>query len=130
MNSPEANELHAKLERALSPEQDSILPSLGFTDSVMAAVLSQAPGPLHFPWKRALPGLIAAIVALAGFAAADLWVMTRTPAAAPASAALDWHPLLISILGHATNPTTLWTLLAFAVPVVALWLTRRLVLSR
>ncbi len=38
---------------------DNIVPSSGFTASVMAAVVRQAkiPPPIPFPWKRALPGL-------------------------------------------------------------------------
>lgn len=45
---------------------DEILPSSGFAVSVMDAVRREAaaPPPIPFPWKRALPGLVAAAVAL------------------------------------------------------------------
>jgi hypothetical protein len=38
---------------------DNIVPSSGFTASVMEAVMREAttPPPIPFPWKRALPGL-------------------------------------------------------------------------
>jgi hypothetical protein len=54
-----------ELDRILS-EDDEILPSSGFTVSVMEAVRREAstPPPIPFPWKRALPGLAAAALAL------------------------------------------------------------------
>ncbi|HTV81571.1 MAG TPA: hypothetical protein VME18_02885 [Acidobacteriaceae bacterium] len=130
MNPPQPSDWNRALDEALSEDRDGILPSLGFTDSVMTAVLSQAPAPLRFPWKRALPGLIAGGAALAGFAAAGVRALERMPATAPGSPARDWRPMLEPILQHATSPDTLWTLLALMIPVVTLWLTRRLLFSR
>ena len=48
------------LDRVLS-ESREIRPSESFTGSVMTAVRreAEAPPPLAFPWKRALPGLAA-----------------------------------------------------------------------
>ena len=48
-----------EMDRILSGE-DEILPSSGFTVSVMDAVRREAaaPPPIPFPWKRALPGLV------------------------------------------------------------------------
>jgi hypothetical protein len=48
---------------------DSIVPSSGFAASVMEAVRrdAEAPPPIPFPWKRALPGLIFCVGALAAF---------------------------------------------------------------
>jgi hypothetical protein len=122
--------LDQALDRALSDERDSILPSLGFTDSVMAVVRSEGPAPLRFPWKRALPGLIAGIAALVGFAGASIWVLERTPATAPAAPALDWKAILAPVLQRAVSPDTTWILVALLIPVVSLWLTRRLLFSR
>lgn len=53
-----------ELERILSEEE--ILPSSGFTASVMDAVFreAQTPPPIPFPWKRALPGMIAAAITI------------------------------------------------------------------
>ncbi len=57
---------HDQVDRILSRE-DEILPSSGFAVSVMDAVRREAaaPPPIPFPWKRALPGLVAAGLALA-----------------------------------------------------------------
>jgi hypothetical protein len=47
-------------------DDDAIVPSSGFTASVMEAVEREAsmPPAIPFPWKRALPGLAALVVAL------------------------------------------------------------------
>lgn len=53
------------IDRVLSSD-DSIVPSAGFAASVMEAVRrdAEAPPPIPFPWKRALPGLIYCVGAL------------------------------------------------------------------
>jgi hypothetical protein len=55
-----------ELDHVLSREAE-IIPSSGFVRSVMAAVRSEAaaPPPIPFPWKRALPGLLVCVVAIA-----------------------------------------------------------------
>jgi len=58
-----------ELDRILSrigSEKEEIIPSSGFTASVMDSVRREAttPPPIPFPWKRALPGLAAGCVAL------------------------------------------------------------------
>jgi len=55
-----------ELDRIFSKEQ-VILPSSGFGGCVMAAVVREAsaPAPIPFPWRRALPGLVASGLALA-----------------------------------------------------------------
>jgi len=57
---------HDNLDYLLSHEAD-IVPSSGFTASLMNAVdaQAQAPAPIAFPWKRALPGMAAAVLSLA-----------------------------------------------------------------
>lgn len=122
--------LDEALGAALSDERDGILPSSGFADSVMAAVRSNGPAPLRFPWKRALPGLIAGIVALVGFAGGDVWVLARMPASSWAASSLSWRTGVMQMLGRADNPAVLWTLVALLIPLVSLWLTRRLLFSR
>lgn len=54
------------LDRILSSKSDDIAPSSCLIASVMDAIHSEAaaPPPIPFPWKRALPGLAAAGVAL------------------------------------------------------------------
>src|SRR5438045_1181660 len=56
---------HDDLDRILSSEQE-IIPSAAFVDSVMSSVRREAgaPPPIPFPWRRALPGLCAAGIAL------------------------------------------------------------------
>jgi hypothetical protein len=56
------------IDRVLAGE-DSIVPSSGFAASVMEAVRrdAEAPPPIPFPWKRALPGLIYCVGALVAF---------------------------------------------------------------
>jgi hypothetical protein len=51
------------LDRILSTEV-ALLPSLGFSESVMLAVQEQAsaPAPFPFPWKFALPGMALLLV--------------------------------------------------------------------
>lgn len=46
--------------------EDEIQPTSGFTASVMEAVRQEAatPPPIPFPWRRAIPGLIATVVVL------------------------------------------------------------------
>lgn len=53
------------LDRILSGEEP-IAPSAGFVASVMVAVRQEnaTPAPLSFPWKRALPGIAAAIISV------------------------------------------------------------------
>jgi hypothetical protein len=53
-----------EIDRILSQStSDEILPSLGFTATVMEGVRREAGAPpaISFPWKRALPGLAAGI---------------------------------------------------------------------
>jgi hypothetical protein len=78
------------LERVLC--DDEIVPSSGFVARVMDAVRieAEAPPAIPFPWVRALPGIIAAAVALiavvvgfAGFLSAG----SEGPAAAPVETA-------------------------------------------
>lgn len=61
------------IERAFIDE--TIIPSAGFSASVMEAVRQDAavPPPLHFPWARALPGIVvtAAVVTMLAFACVE-----------------------------------------------------------
>jgi hypothetical protein len=53
-----------EMDRALAGG-GGIVPSSGFASSVMEAVRrdAEAPPPIPFPWKRALPGLIVCVAA-------------------------------------------------------------------
>jgi hypothetical protein len=65
----------------VSSGAESLEPSSGFAAAVMERVRveAQAPGPIRFPWRRALPGLCMAALALA-VGTALLGVMVRTGA--------------------------------------------------
>lgn len=71
--------------------QERITPSAGFLASVMDAVEQEgrALPPLRFPWSRALPGLLAAGVAIVGVIGygAGLWGVPTAASFADESAA-------------------------------------------
>ena len=52
--------LDAKIEAILASEEE-LIPSSGFLGSVMERVQEEAvaPPPIPFPWKRAIPGILA-----------------------------------------------------------------------
>ena len=102
----------AQLQRALNAPGDSIVPSSGFADSVMAAVREEAtaPAPIPFPWKRALPGVTAALAALS-LLAVVLISLARALMHAPAAPA----SAIASFALHVNSAETLaWTLLVSA----------------
>lgn len=124
-----------QLDAALGSDQERILPSSGFVDAVMAAVQQEAaaPAPIPFPWKRALPGMIAAAILLGAMLAIvgeAFYTLARRAAAAPAQSAPGGGALLGPFLRSAVNPGVLWPALALAIPLVCLLLLRRLYFAR
>lgn len=112
---------HDDLERLLADE-DEITPSSRLLTSVMEAVEREAaaPPPLEFPWLRALPGLVAAIAALA----VGMW-----------NALAAWSdPAAIAVLGEELRRFTAlaadlglqWVVLALAITLVSVLLPLRL----
>lgn len=102
------------IDRILSKEQE-IIPSSGFLGSVMDAMQREATAPpIPFPWKRALPGLTAAGLAL-------VWVLVAG--------------ISLFIRGTVTQPLPSELLSSFALiigawkTVGASWITLALVLS-
>jgi len=77
------------LDRILSKEQD-IAPASGFVDAVMGSVRCEAavPPPIPFPWKRALPGISGAALALAALCVAVVTFVARGNSG-PSSSALS-----------------------------------------
>jgi hypothetical protein len=65
------------VDRILSKEQQ-IIPSAGFIMAVMGAVRGEraVPPPIPFPWRRALPGALAAILALVALSIAGTRLFT------------------------------------------------------
>jgi hypothetical protein len=122
-----------QLDAALGSEQDHILPSSGFADAVMTAVRQQAaaPAPIPFPWKRALPGIVAAVLllgAMLAMAGQAFFRLLRQAAAAPA--ALHGSPALAPFLRSALNPGVLWGVLSLVVPLICLLALRRMIFAR
>jgi hypothetical protein len=125
-----------EMDRILSRE-DEILPSSGFAVYVMDAVRREAaaPPPIPFPWKRALPGLVAggfamALVLVAGVV--TILRMARASTAPQLSLPLSLPSALTPIfelqrnLGSAAG----WTLLALLVSFVSVKLSMRLASGR
>src|SRR5688572_29916067 len=114
-----------ELDRVLSRKTE-IVPSSGFVGTVMDAVRNEAstPPPLPFPWKRALPGLVACLGLLVWFAVESFRVPERQASAPP----------IWSTLGSALGswlPTTEtyaagWILVSILVTLIALKLSMRL----
>jgi len=109
-----------ELDHTLSAT-DEIVPSSGFVDAVMDAVRHEAaaPPPIPFPWKRALPGLVVAAVALIALVIAA--VESFSPAAAPVKPALPhfW----VTIVGAARLLDAEWIALALLLSFVSIRLT-------
>jgi hypothetical protein len=123
-----------EMNRILSRENE-ILPSSGFAVSVMDAVRREAvaPPPIPFPWKRALPGLLAggfalALVLVAGVVAIVQWGRAAT---AP-QLSMSLPSLLTPILGWQRNlaGAASWTVLALLVTLVSVKLSMRLASGR
>jgi hypothetical protein len=114
-----------EFDRALSGEIP-IVPSAGFVHEVMEAVRHEAsaPPPIPFPWKRALPGLAAVVVALAA-----MIVILVKDASRPASAASAQNRL-IPALAHAASVANEyginWILLAMVITVACVMVSMRL----
>jgi hypothetical protein len=96
--------------------KDDIVPSSGFSASVMEAIAREAtaPPPIPFPWKRALPGLVWCLVVSIGFLMKSQGSGYNPP---PVSGGLD----LSALLGAAV-----WTFAAIAVSVLSVVLSIRL----
>jgi len=120
----------AALDRVLAAD-DSILPSSGFADAVMASVLHQtaAPAPLPFPWKRALPGLaaaVAAIVVLLAVIPSAVGAAFSSANRAPATLGTNILPASLSQL----NSPALWITVSLVLALACLAFCRRLITVR
>ena len=91
--------------------ETEILPSSGFTASVMGAVRREAsaPPPIPFPWKRALPGIAVAgaMLILVVVVIAVQFARNPAPSISPTSLS-EYGALLQSTFGSAV----LWVALA------------------
>lgn len=123
---------HDEIDRILSREQE-LLPSSGFSVSVMEAVRREAvePPPIPFPWKRAVPGLLVAVAALV----AIIWIFVSAAgrvvvpgAAAPPDT--GWQVFLGSTITNGLNPVVLWTCGTLVLTVLLVMFSMRLAGSR
>lgn len=120
-----------EINRILSRE-DEILPSSGFAVSVMDAVRREAaaPPPIPFPWKRALPGLVAAGIALALVLVAGIPQLERASTDPRFSTSL---PSVVPLIFHGNGgieSATIWTMLTLLLTFASVKLSMRLASGR
>lgn len=124
----------ADIARALASGRDSLLPSSGFSASVMAAIAhdASAPAPIPFPWKRALPGFAAIAVALALLVATLISMFLSAPSvpAAAQTNAVDSAALLPFLHSTQSANIVIWTAVAIGAGIVSLVYFRRLLATR
>ena len=118
------------LNKALSPENDSITPSSGFAGSVMSTIASYdaTPRKIPFPWKQALPGLAATTLMVLLLAAAFVFAFRTWKPSASVPADLQTVLTLVpkSLVAAEAEPL----LGALAAAIACLALTHRLMLPR
>jgi hypothetical protein len=124
---------HDEIDRILSRE-DEILPSSGFAVSVMDAVRREAaaPPPIPFPWKRAIPGLVAAGVVLVLVLVGGVVAVGQLGRAASPDLSLAFPSLSSSTFGsqRSLGSATIWTALALLASLVSVKLSMRLASGR
>lgn len=124
---------HDEIDRILSRE-DEILPSSGFAVSVMDAVRREAaaPPPIPFPWKRAIPGLVAAGVVLVLVLVGGVVAVGQLGRAASPDLSLAFPSLSSSTFGLQRNlgSATIWTALALVASLISVKLSMRLASGR
>jgi hypothetical protein len=119
-----------EIDRVLSLK-DEILPSSGFAASVMDAVRREAaaPPPIPFPWKRALPGLVAAGFALALVLVAGVVAITQRASTTPQFSA-SLPSVMPPIFHGGIESAAIWTALALLVAFVSVKFSMRLASGR
>jgi hypothetical protein len=120
------------LDQALSSAGDSILPSSGFTEGVMTAVLSDAaaPAPLAFPWRRALPGLAGVAIAVVLLVAAIVSVLRSGPLPDRIVPNLYYRWVANAGSGPMHSSDALWLVVSLSISVACLFLCRHLIRAR
>ena len=118
------------IDRILS-RSDEILPSSGFAVSVMDAVRSEAsaPPPIPFPWKRALPGVVAGVAALLLFLGASLSAVLRLmrESITPQLSMMPSPSGMSQVFHGGFESAVIWTLLALLVAFVSVKVSARAV---
>jgi hypothetical protein len=116
----------------LLANEDDVVPSSGFTQSVMDAVRAAkaAPPPIPFPWTRALLSLGAVAVTLVGAVIGVIRVASRSAAE---GSSFVVPPVVHATVQSATTPEFIWTMTALALAMASIvgamrsgaWLHRR-----
>jgi hypothetical protein len=118
-----------EMDRILS-KQDEIVPSSGFTALVMEAVRreAEAPAPIPFPWKRALPGLllVGAAIVLVGIVGVAAVVQLSHGSAV---AQVPTIPPL-SLSASSKGGPAIWTALALLMAFISVKISMRLAGAR
>jgi len=122
-----------ELDRILS-KHDDIQPSSGFAASVMDAVRNEAsaPPPIPFPWKRALPVLLVAALALVAVvigAVAAIVQLGRGAGAPQLTSSFLWEMIPIQARGPVGTGFA-WTAAALLAAFVSVKLSIRLASGR
>jgi hypothetical protein len=114
-----------ELDRVLSGERE-IIPSSGFTVSVMGAVRREAaaPAPIPFPWRRALPGLSVGVLALVSVLVISVTLWVRGAAVQPLPAKMVSEVALMVEIWKTTGGN--WIVLALVLSFVSVGLSMRL----
>ena len=117
----------AEINSILSPEDD-ILPSSGFAVSVMDAVRREAaaPPPIPFPWKRALPGLLVAGLALLLILIRGVAAIAQLGKATTPQLSMSMPPVPPPIFRGGIGSAAIWTVLALLVAFVSVKLSMRI----
>lgn len=118
-----------EIDRILN-RKDQILPSSGFASAVMDAVRREAtaPAPIPFPWKRALPGVIAGGLVLV-FIAIALTAVSAHPESAGSSSQVSTFYMPSSTLTPLQQDlklAALWTIAGLLAAWVSVKLSMRL----
>jgi len=113
-----------ELDAILSKDQE-IIPSSGFVNVVMDAVRREAatPPPIPFPWKYALPGIVAAGLVVAAIVIAAFTQVVQVTTTSEPQATLQ--SLLAPTLEKATVRSLGWVCVALLMTFFSLMLTRR-----
>lgn len=110
------------IDRILS-DDETILPSSGFTASVMEAVQREAsaPPPIPFPWIRALPGLVGAGATITMEVAVLAGKLGAPPRSGPTLA-----ELIVSAANVTTRAEAHWIILALLLSLASVKISLRL----
>ena len=121
----------AEINSILSRE-DEILPSSGFTVSVMDAVRREAtaPPPIPFPWKRALPGLVVAGLALVLILISIIAAIAQLGKATTPQLSMSVPSAMPPIFSGGIKSAAIWTMLALLMTFVSVKLSMRLASGR